>query len=283
MANHTHHHHQHHSAGEPDWADMIELLDLDGEVLHEYLADATGWVRQLADGQPRARIVDLGSGTGTGAIALAQRFDGADVIAVDGAAPLLARLRDKAVDLGLADRIHTVTADLDEGWPALDTVDVVWASNSMHHMADPDRVLADVLGTLRPGGLLVVAEMESFPRFLPDSVGDGLEARCHAAMAETAAHELPHLGDDWGSRVAKAGFTVEAQRTFTVDLTPPLPEATGRYARESFRRLRQGMADQLSAADQTRLDALIDGPDGVVGRDDLGVRTARTLWVARRP
>ncbi len=54
-------------------------------------------------------------------------------------------------------------------------------------MSDPDRVLADVFATIRPGGLLVVAEMESFPRFLPDDIGfghPGLEARCHAAAAE---------------------------------------------------------------------------------------------------
>ncbi|HEY3748879.1 MAG TPA: class I SAM-dependent methyltransferase [Pseudonocardiaceae bacterium] len=277
MANHQHQH-----AADQDWSAMIELLDLDGEVLHEYLADATSWVRQLSDGHPRDRIVDLGSGTGTGAIALAQRFEGAEVIAVDAAAPVLERLRVKAVDLGLAERVRTVVADLDAGWPAIDDVDVVWASNSMHHMADPDRVLADIHDALRPGGLLVVAEMESFPRFLPDNVGDGLEARCHATAAEQTRHELPHLGGDWGAMAAKAGFTIEAQRTFTVDLTPPLPDATGRFAQESLRRMRQHLAESLTSDDLATLDALIDGPDSVLHRTDLSVRTARTLWAGRR-
>jgi SAM-dependent methyltransferase len=281
----AHHHQHHHSAAEPDWPAMIELLDLDGEVLHDYLADATGWVRQLAEDRPRGRIIDLGSGTGTGALALAQRFDRADVIAVDVAAPPLARLRDKALDFGLADRVHTVEADLDAGWPAIDTVDLVWASNSMHHMADPDRVLADVFATLRPGGLLVVAELDSFPRFLPEDFADGLEARCHATVNEGLADQLPHLGADWGPRITKAGFTIEAQRTFTVNLTPPLPPATGRYAQASLRLLRSGLDGRLGADDLATLDTLIDsdGPGGVLRRTDLTVRTARTLWAAGRP
>ncbi len=40
-------HHHHHGAGD-DPAVMADLLDLDGEVLASYLADATGWVAELA-------------------------------------------------------------------------------------------------------------------------------------------------------------------------------------------------------------------------------------------
>jgi hypothetical protein len=41
----------------------------------------------------------------------------------------------------------------------------------------------------------------------------------------------------------------------------------------------------MSADDLATLDTLIDsdGPDGILRRDDLTVRTARTVWVARRP
>jgi hypothetical protein len=41
----------------------------------------------------------------------------------------------------------------------------------------------------------------------------------------------------------------------------------------------------MTADDLAVLDTLIDsdGPDGVLQRDDLTVRTARTVWVARRP
>ena len=152
---------------------MAELLDLDAEVLHAYLSEVTGWVYELAAGRPPQRILDLGSGTGTGALALARRFGDAEVIAVDMSAYLLGRLRDKADALGVAERIRTVEADLDAEWPAIGPVDLAWASSSLHHMADPDRVLTEVFATMNSGGLLVVAELDSFPRFLPDDAGPG--------------------------------------------------------------------------------------------------------------
>ena len=267
---------------------MAELLDLDAEVLHSYLSEVTAWIHELAADLPRRRILDLGSGTGTGALALLQRFEGSEVIALDISAQLLEHLRNKARDLGVADRVRTVQADLDAAWPAIETVDLAWASSSLHHMTDPDRVLTEVFAALHPGGLLAVAEMDSFPRFLPDDLGlgrSGLEVRCHAALAEGRADEVPHLGSDWGSRLSQAGFTVEAERPFVIDLTPPLPAATGRYAQASLRRIRSSLDGRMSADDLATLDTLIDsdGPDSVLQRDDLTVRTARTVWGARRP
>jgi SAM-dependent methyltransferase len=287
MKNH-HHHDQHHPAAETAEAAMAELLDLDAEVLHSYLSEVTAWIHEMTADLPSRRILDLGSGTGTGAFALLQRFEGTEVIALDISAQLLSHLRDKARVLGVADRVRTVEADLDAAWPAIDTVDLVWASSSLHHMADPDRVLTEVFAALRPGGLLVVVEMDSFPRFLPDDLGlgrPGLEARCHAALAEGRAAELPHLGSDWGARLSQAGFTIEAERPFAIDLTPPLPASTGRYAEASLRRIRSSLDGRMSAGDLAALDTLLDSdrPDGVLQRDDLTVRTARTVWVARRP
>jgi len=283
MPNHAHtppaQGHQHGHGG--DDAALAELVDLDAEVLSAYLDEVMGLIHAAADG-PVRRIVDLGSGTGTGALALLRRFDGAEVVAVDASATMLDRVRAKAVSLGLQEAIRTVRADLDDSWPVLGPADLVWAAASLHHMADPDRVLADVFGTIRPGGLFAVAELDSFPRFLP---GDGLEARCHAVLAEARARDLPHIGDDWGARLRGAGFTVEQDRTFTIDLTPPLPAATGRYAHASLRRARTGLEGRISAADLATLDALLDedGPQSILRRDDLRVRATRTLLLARRP
>jgi SAM-dependent methyltransferase len=288
MKSHQHESRHRHGAGEIDPAAMVELLDLDADVMHSYLSDVVAWVSDVTADRPCRRILDLGCGTGSGALTLARRFEEADVIAVDVSAPMLARLSDKARDLGVAHRIRTIEADLDRDWPTIDPVDLAWASNSLHHVSDPDRVLGDVFATIRPGGLLAVAEVESFPRFLPDDIGlgrPGLEARCHAAAAEARAHDLPHLGDDWGTRLRGVGFTIEGERTFTIDLPRPLPAATGRYAQASLRRVRSGLDGRLSAEDLATLDTLIDSDDslGVLRRDDLTVRAARTVWLARRP
>ena len=279
-----HHHDQHRPPAEAGEAALAELLDLDAEVLHSYLSGVIAWVHELAAGRPRRRILDLGSGTGTGALALARCFGEADVTAVDVSALMLDRLRARAREMGLDGRIRTLQADLDAGWPATGPVDLMWASSSLHHMADPGRVLAGAFAALRAGGLLAVAEMDSFPRFLPTSIGPGLEARCHAVLAGDRARDMPHLGSDWGPRLRTAGFAIEAERTFAIDLGSPLPAAAGRYAQLSLERIRSSLDGRISAGDLATLDTLLDGggPGSLLRRDDLTVRTTRTVWVATR-
>ncbi|MBC6465869.1 class I SAM-dependent methyltransferase [Actinomadura alba] len=257
---------------------LAEMLDLDADVLHEFHRDVITWVGSVTPA--RSRIIDLGAGTGTGALALARQLPDAEVVAVDVSESMLEHLRHKASALGVADRIHTVQADLDQLWPPLSPADLVWASASLHHMADPGRALTQALATLRPGGALVVTELDSFPRFLPDEAGAALEDRCHDALAEIRAEAGMHMGEDWGARLAEAGFIVEAERHFDIALQPPLPAATGRYAQVSLQRMRHGLDGRLDAGDLAALDALAAG---VPGRDDLTVRATRTVWLARRP
>jgi SAM-dependent methyltransferase len=191
----------------PEHGDVVtEQLELDGVVFSSYLADAVAWVGGLASDLRCERILDLGSGTGNASVALAKQFPGAAVLAVDDSAELLNRLAAKAVDEGLTGRISILRADLDGRWPEIDQVDVVWASMSLHHLTDPDRVLNDVFAGIRPGGLLAVAEMSSLPRFLTDetSLGrPGLESRCRTALRALQATSLPHLGSDWSDRLSE--------------------------------------------------------------------------------
>ncbi|AQU71021.1 class I SAM-dependent methyltransferase [Streptomyces niveus] len=277
------HQHEHQQTDADHDHDQAEILDLDAEVLAEHTASITAWLPVEA---APLHIVDLGSGTGAGTLALLRRFPGAEVTAVDTSAAHLHRLLAKAESEGVAGQVRTVQADLDTGWPDLGTPDLVWASASMHHMADPDRILRQVHDTLAPGGLFAVVELAGFPRFLPaDAPAErpGLEDRCHAALDRHHAEHMPHRGADWGPKLTAAGFTVEGERTITVNLGPPHTEAVGRYALSSLRRIRSGVAETLAAEDLAALDRLLDtdGPHGILRRDDLTVRTERTVWAAR--
>ncbi|MFE2681356.1 class I SAM-dependent methyltransferase [Streptomyces mirabilis] len=277
----AHHVHEH----EHDTGDQAEILDLDAEVLAEHLASITAW---LPIGTSPRRIVDLGCGTGAGTLALLERFPEAELTAVDLSAAHLNRLREKAAAAGAADRVRIVRADLDATvWPELGTPELIWASASMHHMPDPDRTLRQVHDLLAPGGLFAVVELAGFPRFLPEDAPEdapGLEGRCHAALDHHHAEQVPHRGADWGTKLTKAGFTVEGERTVTVDIGPPRTDAAGRYALSSLRRIRGGVASALTAEDLAALDRLLDtgGPHGILRRVDLSVRTERTVWAARR-
>lgn len=260
-----------------DHSHLGEMLDLDADVLHDFHSEVIGWVGSLTPDRPH--IIDLGAGTGAGSLALARQLPDAEVVAVDIAEPMLEHLRHKARALGVAGRVRTVQADLDQPWPSLGPADLIWASASMHHMADPGFALAQALATLRPGGLFVITELDSIPLFLTDEAGAALERRCHVKLAEMRTEAGMHMGEDWGAHLTKAGFTVEAQRHFDIALHPPLPAATGRYAQVSLQRMRHGLDGRLSPDDLAALDTITTG---VLDRDDLTVRTTRTVWLARR-
>jgi SAM-dependent methyltransferase len=285
---HAAHDHAHGHGHGPDDERMVELLDLEAAVLSEHIASITAWLPVRT--APR-RIVDLGAGTGAGTLALLRRFPEAEATAVDASAAHLRRLVEKAEAEGLAGRVRTAQADLDVEGPEAHTgpeaPELVWASASLHHMADPGRTLRQVHGMLPPGGLFAVVELDGFPRFLPPDAPEdrpGLEDRCHAEIDRQHAEHLPHRGADWAAELKDAGFTVEDERTVTVDIGPPHTETVGRYALTSLSRLREGVAGKLAAEDLAALDRLLDadGPHGLLRRDDLAVRTERTVWAARR-
>ncbi len=268
--------------------DLDPLLDLDAEVLHEYWAAALGWVRQATDQAEPQRVLDLGAGTGTGAIGLAQRFAEAEVVAVDVSPGSLRRLHEKAVDLGLAGRVRTVEADLDTGWPDVGSFDVTWASMSLHHFTDPTRVLRDVLAATRPAGLIAVAELTEPLRFLPDDLGfgpPGFESRTVAALGAEDAATMPTLGSAWAPRLAKAGWASVDERAFVIDLDPPQHPEAAQYARAWFARLSEGFADHLEPDDRATLAALLDEHDErcPLDRTTLHIRGTRTVTLARRP
>jgi SAM-dependent methyltransferase len=263
-----------------------ELLDLDGEALGPYWAQALELVHAAA-GASVQRVLDLGAGSGVGTVALAQLFGGAEVLAVDVSAEMLDRINDKARELGLGNRVQTVEADLDAGWPAIGKVDVTWASMSMHHFAEPARVLAEAFAATRTGGVLAVAEFSDELRFLPDDLGigrPGLEARCHGLLRHEHAHGLPHLGSHWAPMLEAAGFTVVGEHELAID-DPGRSPAARRYALLWLQRLRSGFADRLADDDLDALARLTEGhgPESVLTRDDLHIRGTRTVTVARRP
>jgi ubiquinone/menaquinone biosynthesis C-methylase UbiE len=284
-----HHHHAHGHAGDGhDVAgDMTALLDLDGEVLRDYWSAALDWVTEEAAGTAGKRLLDLGAGTGTGALGLACRFPDAEVIAVDLEPGSLRVLRDKARERGLAERVSAVEADLDGGWPDLGVLDLTWASMSMHHMADPGRVLRDVLNATSPTGLIAVAEFSQALRFLPDDLGfgrPGMEERLAEVLGRAHAEALPTIGSAWAPRLAEAGWKVTAERDFPIDLNPATHPDAARYARAWFERLSRGLTGVVEPSDRATLTALLDpdGPHSLLRRTDLHIRGTRTITVARR-
>jgi SAM-dependent methyltransferase len=278
------HAHRHPGAAEDDYTD---LLDLDAEVLRDHWSAALDWVQSMAAGAARTRLLDLGAGTGTGAIGLARRFPDAEVIALDVSPASLAKIAGKAAQAGLAARVRPVEADLDAGWPDLGILDLTWASASLHHMADPARVLRDARSATRPGGLIAVSEFAEQLLFLPGDLGfgrPGFEGRITDVLGHAYSEEMPTLGSQWAPRLTDSGWTVVAEQDFRIDQDPPAHPSATRYARAWFARLSDGLADRLDPDDQATLAALLDSrdPRSLVNRRDLHIRGGRTITIGRR-
>lgn len=280
---HDSRHHIRHRPEDHNESTLADLLDLDAEVFGSYLDEAIDLAEQQASEPPRI-VVDIGAGTGTGSLALARRFSMAEVVAIDSSAFMLERLRESATMQGMAERMRTVQADLDIAWPGVGPVDLAWAASSLHHLADPDRLLRDVYAALNAGGLLMVIELDSLPRFLPEPLGQGrpgLESRLHAAMAEAGWNEHP----DWLADLERAGFEIVEQRRCVTVLEAPATPAAERHARASLSRARAALGDQLDSDDVATLDRILTDhrPDSPLSRNRLKPHSARTVWVARRP
>jgi SAM-dependent methyltransferase len=95
------------------------------------------------------RVLDLGCGAGRFVAAL--RDAGADAVGVELAAAALDRARANAPDADLRLVEPDGSLPLEHG-----SVDLVWCSEVLEHVADTEHVLLEVRRVLRPGGRLLV-------------------------------------------------------------------------------------------------------------------------------
>ena len=212
----------------------------------------------------------------------------AEVVAVDVPAERsLARVAAKAQAAGVGDRVRTLVADLDDGWPDLGPVDVTWASMSLHHLADPVRSLTGPVEIASPGGLLAVSEFDEPCGSCPTtsaSVGPGSRParskRC-PRFTRTPCPTSVRRGPTCSPRRAGPSSTATTSSSTSARLEHPL---AGRYARAWFERLVDGLEGRLDPDDERTLAVLLDddSPHGLLRRADLHLHGIRTLTIARR-
>jgi ubiquinone/menaquinone biosynthesis C-methylase UbiE len=102
--------------------------------------------------RPGARVLDVGCGEGRLAAELTRA--GAEVVAIDVAEEPLRRARARHPDLDIDLRL----VDADGSWPLADaSFDVVWAGETIEHVADTSTWLSEIRRVLRSGGLLLLS------------------------------------------------------------------------------------------------------------------------------
>jgi len=100
------------------------------------------------------RVLEVGCGIGTDSINFARA--GAKLTAVDLSGESLRIAEERAVVMGVADRIRFVQANAEELTSAIDDgpYDLVYSFGVIHHTPHPDRALSQIRSVLAPGGTL---------------------------------------------------------------------------------------------------------------------------------
>ena len=117
-------------------------------------------VKAVADGAPH-RILDVATGTGDLAIALARRIAGVTVTGVDLSDGMIDIGRRKVDAAGLADRISLTAGDclaLPFDDESFDAVTVAYGVRNFEHL---DRGYDEMLRVLAPGGMICVVELST--------------------------------------------------------------------------------------------------------------------------
>ncbi len=279
VAGMTSHHHPH---DEP-WHDLPEgfadYLELEAVLSAPVRTAALDRAAHALDRAP-SQIVDLGSGTGADAIALARRFSHARVHALDVSAQLLERVTTAATAAGISDRIEGHRADLSGDWTAEipSGVDLVWAALTLHHIEDLDAVLEKVYAALRPGGVFVLTELASEPRFQPADLGTG-SARLQGRVTQVLAHNQ-HADHDWTALLEQAGFGIVDRHEHEVVARADSTEGA-HYLGTALRTQREQFTQGMTDADIAELNAVIDAIEA--GVSTITVHSPRTVWIATRP
>jgi len=178
-----------------------------------FVSDLGTPVLELLAPQPGERILDVGCGDGVLTKKIADL--GCSIVGVDSSPDLVASARKLRLRV-----VETDAAAMDFG----PDFDAVFSNAALHWMKDADAVIRRVAQALRPNGRFV-AEMGGYGcvRTIQTALVEELERRGYDGAAAVPWY-FP-TPEDYGSRLAKAGFDVSY-----IALIPrptPLPDIMG--------------------------------------------------------
>jgi SAM-dependent methyltransferase len=211
-------------------AEYARLLDPTLAGLVERLAE-------LADPRPGVKLLDLA--TGTGAVARAVAARGASVVGVDVSAPMLAVARELSgdIDFRVADA-HALPFSEGE-------FDLVVCSLALSHFHEPSKAMGEALRILRAGGQLVASTWGTGAR-IPSM------SKVVAALARHGAHDKGYTLDEETWFDPERGTDVLRGAGFA-DVVVKSERFTGRFA-DAEAALRWTLAWPCGCSRSARLD-----------------------------
>jgi SAM-dependent methyltransferase len=264
-----------------DWEALADSLELDAAITMPIVDQLLG--SPLVSSA--LHVLDVGCGPGVVSVRLAQDRPRRSVTAIDSSEPLLDRVRRRATDAGMGDRVVTLVGDLDHALPGTEAADLVWASMVLHHVTDPGATLERLRDRLVPGGVLVMVEFGNAPTILGRDnqlVIDGTWTRFQTAAAASLTERLGFdpVSIDWPAALSGAGFGDITDEGLQAVHSAPLSAIARAWLVKHLRRGIEMATDRLDARDLATLSSLADEAPR---RDDLTVVAERRVLTARRP
>ena len=156
--------------------------------------------RLIADarfGTAGARILDVGTGVGGLAVALAMRFPESTVVGVDPWEPALALARERVASAGLYERVTLVASTVQE-FDDPDGFDLVWLPSFFIPESVLDEAIARIYTVMRPAGTLIAG--------IPYGAGDESLASAVDDLFTVRAGGSVVSPQDMLARLCQAGF-----------------------------------------------------------------------------
>jgi ubiquinone/menaquinone biosynthesis C-methylase UbiE len=175
---------------------------------------ATAQLWQWADLPPGATVLELASGFGNSAIALAKRYN-VNVIGIEKEADCVAIAQAKVRSLGLEPQVQFIQGNIFQLETLAMSFDAVFAEAilTMQSPAGKAKILKGIDDRLKVGGKFLSHELLARDHF----------AALHQDLASvTRVNATPLSAPDWIQTFAQAGLTVTQQQTGAMRLLDPI-------------------------------------------------------------
>jgi SAM-dependent methyltransferase len=169
-----------------------------GESFHPGGVDLTLALAGMLRLHASSTVLDVASGTGTSAFAVAERF-GCRVVGVDLSEANVAAATEESAKRGLSDQVSFLRADAERLPFAAASFDSLLCECAFCTFPDKAKAASELFRVLRPGGTLGLSDLTRFAGPLPEL--DGL-------LAWVACIGDAQPLEDYTNRLVDAGFTI---------------------------------------------------------------------------
>jgi ubiquinone/menaquinone biosynthesis C-methylase UbiE len=119
------------------------------------------------------KIIDVGCGSGTMCLALAEEIPGCEVVGVDLSKPLLNYASESVFKKSIKNRVKFERVNVEKMPFQNDSFDVVFNVNMVHWVSDPISMLNEVERILKPEGHLFIKDLRySWLRVFENEIGN---------------------------------------------------------------------------------------------------------------